>query len=378
MDAVRAEPSDVTCPKCSKPMVYRWAKNGRFLACSGYPECKQSFNVDAEGRPVVPKESDQACPACGKPMVMRRSRLGYFLGCSAYPECDKAIPCDAEGNAYKLVKEEELTDKCDACGSEMRVKRFRGRTFLACSGYPNCKQTQPIPEGVYIEKKPAPPAEEAGVKCEKCGRAMVIRTGSRGKFIACPGFPKCRNTHPIDKLAALQASQPVVAGEAADHGSSNGSSKAPKPAPKKAAKRAAAAETPGERNGQPPPGFAFTRTGRYVVETWPEGPLICPECGSEMQLKQGRWGAFYSCSNFPSCRVSANLRGEAKKRAEVESPAPSRPKPIPTDIECEECGSKMVIRTGRTGQFLGCSNYPKCKATRPVPSELIGSTANGS
>jgi len=61
------------------------------------------------------------------------------------------------------------------------------------------------------------------------------------------------------------------------------------------------------------------------------------------------------------------LRGEAKKRAEVESPTPAKPKPVPTDIPCEECGATMLIRQGRSGPFLGCSKYPKCKNAKPLP-----------
>jgi ssDNA-binding Zn-finger/Zn-ribbon topoisomerase 1 len=124
--------------------------------------------------------------------------------------------------------------------------------------------------------------------------------------------------------------------------------------------------------GAPPPGFAWTRTGRPVVETWPEEPLTCPECGSEVVLKTGRFGPYFGCSGYPKCSFVSNLRGEAKKRADAEMPRPARPKPIPTDIECEECGEPMVIRTGRNGQFLGCSKYPKCKNSRPLPE---GATA---
>jgi DNA topoisomerase-1 len=61
------------------------------------------------------------------------------------------------------------------------------------------------------------------------------------------------------------------------------------------------------------------------------------------------------------------MRGEAKKRAEADSPTPAKPKPVPTNIPCDECGEPMLIRTGRTGPFLGCSKYPKCKATKPMP-----------
>jgi ssDNA-binding Zn-finger/Zn-ribbon topoisomerase 1 len=128
--------------------------------------------------------------------------------------------------------------------------------------------------------------------------------------------------------------------------------------------------------GPPPPGFAWTRTGKPVVETWPEGPLYCPECGKELLLKAGRFGPFYSCTGFPKCRCSVNLRGEAKKRAEIEMPPPAKEKPIPTEIPCEECGEPMMIRNGRSGKFLGCSKYPKCKTTKPLPPELMDLAGN--
>jgi len=89
-----------------------------------------------------------------------------------------------------------------------------------------------------------------------------------------------------------------------------------------------------------------------------------------MALKSGRFGPFFSCTNFPKCRCSVNLRGEAKKRGQIEMPPPVRPKPIPTDVSCDECGEKMVIRTGRSGKFLGCGKWPKCKFTKPLPEEL--------
>lgn len=119
-----------------------------------------------------------------------------------------------------------------------------------------------------------------------------------------------------------------------------------------------------------PTSFAWTRTGKPVVETMPAPgeTLSCPECGSEMLLKRGRFGPFYSCTGFPRCRFVSNLRGDAKKAAEEMMPAPARPKPIPTDIVCTECGGTMLVRQGRTGQFLGCGGYPKCKATQEIPA----------
>ncbi len=139
--------------------------------------------------------------------------------------------------------------------------------------------------------------------------------------------------------------------------------------------RAARSNLPKVKNGKidiaalgpPPEGFAWTRTGRPVVETWPEDDLTCPDCGKPTTMKTGRYGPYFGCSNYPKCRFAANLRGEAKKRAEIEVPTAVKPKPIPTDIPCSECGSPMVIRTGRSGPFLGCSTYPKCKNSSPLP-----------
>ncbi len=129
--------------------------------------------------------------------------------------------------------------------------------------------------------------------------------------------------------------------------------------------------------GPPPPGYAWTRTGRPVVEDWPTGSLACPNCGSDMALKTGRFGPFFGCTNYPACKTNVNLRGEAKKRAEAEAPPrPERPGPIPTDIQCGACGEMMVIRKGRGRSFLGCSAYPRCRATQPLPPELE-TTATG-
>ncbi|HQL53578.1 MAG TPA: topoisomerase DNA-binding C4 zinc finger domain-containing protein, partial [Phycisphaerae bacterium] len=105
------------------------------------------------------------------------------------------------------------------------------------------------------------------------------------------------------------------------------------------------------------------------------GTLRCPECGSTMELKRGRFGPFFSCSNFPQCKFNSNLRGEAKKQADELMPAPVRPKPIVTDIPCDECGQPMVIRAGRRGKFLGCSGYPKCKGTKELPPGYLNGKA---
>lgn len=209
---------------------------------------------------------------------------------------------------------------------------------------------------------------------------MVIRKGSRGPFIACSGFPKCRNAKPIEKLEELKALAATAgASDAAGAGdaSMTAGGRQSRVHNAKAGIGSAAAGSP-EPRGDPPPGFAWTRTGKPVVEVMPtEHDLHCPECGEPMVLRRGRFGPFFSCTGFPKCKFVANLRGEAKKQAEELMPAPARPKPIPTDIPCDECGSPMLIRQGQRGRFLGCSAYPKCKATKEVPAGYEAPTPVG-
>jgi len=368
MQPLKAEPSTYTCSKCGKPLVYRLGKNGRFLSCTGYPECKSAMSVDVHGAPIAEVVADDPCPLCQKPMVLRTSRLGPFLGCTGYPECTSTLPCDEEGVPLKKVDADEIEESCEECGSAMKVRFARGKAFLSCSGYPKCKAAKPMPPGIYVEK---PKPEEAGVGCDKCGRPIVIRRGRRGPFLSCSGFPRCRNAMPMEKLDELKAK--AAAGQIPPPPPENGRLNG-----KRAVKgKRAATKVDVALLGAPPPGFAWTRTGRPVVEIWPEEPLNCPDCGGELSPKSGRFGPYFGCSSFPKCRFVSNLRGEAKKRAEVEMPSPAKPKPIPTDIPCDECGEPMLIRTGRSGPFLGCSKYPKCKFTKPAPEGVAAaSTTN--
>ena len=199
MTHVRAEskPSDYICRQCSKPMVYRWSKSGRYLACSAYPDCKHTLPVDKEGRAIELPPGQVKCPTCGQDMILRQSRFGLFLGCSAYPDCKTNLSCDEQGQPLKTVKEEDLKEVCELCGKPMAVRRRGRRVFLGCSAYPECENTSPLPEGIRLAPKPKAPAVPAGIDCEKCGKPMVIRSGRRGKFIACSGFPRCRNTKPL-------------------------------------------------------------------------------------------------------------------------------------------------------------------------------------
>jgi len=138
-----------------------------------------------------PEQTEHKCKDCGKPMLKRWSRNGPFLGCSGYPECRFTMPLDSEGKPAERPKPEETDEKCEKCGSPMVIRTGRHGRFMACSGYPKCKNTRSLEE--------TPEIPEDLKKCEECGKEMVIRRSRRGLFLGCSGYPKCRNTKPLPK-----------------------------------------------------------------------------------------------------------------------------------------------------------------------------------
>ena len=139
MRNVKAEerPTDIKCDQCGDQMVIRWGRKGEFLACRRYPECKNTKNFtrnDETGEIEVAKAetTDEVCDKCGKPMLVRFGRYGKFLGCSGYPECKTILP---------MVKPKSLGIACPDCGEgEILEKRSRrGKIFYSCNRYPNCK-----------------------------------------------------------------------------------------------------------------------------------------------------------------------------------------------------------------------------------------------
>ena len=88
----------------------------------------------------------------------------------------------------------------------------------------------------------------------------------------------------------------------------------------------------------------------------------CPECGSELVLRKGRYGEFIACSNFPKCKYSRNVAKDNEKSAETGSTLAAKPKRElkKLDVPCPKCGGEIVERFSRRGKFYGCANYPKC------------------
>ncbi len=182
-------PTDLVCEKCGKQMVVRWSRNGGFLSCSGYPDCKYTCNYskDAEGKIVPaeqPKLTEETCPNCEKPLVKRQGRYGEFLACSGYPECRYTRPINQPAEEEAKEKQPiKLTDeKCPKCDSRLAERTGKYGAFLACSNYPKCRYIKP---------------EETAVKCpqEGCDGSLIKRKGRRGKpFYGCSNYPDCKFT----------------------------------------------------------------------------------------------------------------------------------------------------------------------------------------
>jgi DNA topoisomerase-1 len=151
-------PSEYNCPKCGKQLLYRFGKNGRFLSCSAYPECKFACPCDKDGRMMEEQQSEHKCPVCGKPMVYKNGRFGRFLGCADYPNCKSTLKLDKQGN-------------------------------------------------ILPAKTPPKPTEIACYKC-KDGR-LVIRQSKKGPFLGCSRFPKCRTIINIKQLEHLKQLQSI-------------------------------------------------------------------------------------------------------------------------------------------------------------------------
>ncbi|MGM0461904.1 MAG: type I DNA topoisomerase [Fibrobacterota bacterium] len=154
------EETDRLCPQCKeRNLIIRWSRNGKFLACPGFPKCKYAESLDQEY-----EESDVSCEKCGSPMRIIRRGNGRFLGCSNYPECKNTkpfttgVPCPEKDCTGEIVE---------------RVSK-RGRVFYGCSKYPECKY-------VLWDK----PRQE---KCETCGHPLLVEknTKAKGQFKQCP------------------------------------------------------------------------------------------------------------------------------------------------------------------------------------------------
>lgn len=157
------EKTDQLCELCGRPMVVKWGRNGRFMACTGYPECKNTKPL-AEDQEKHQHVVGVKCELCGGDMVVKGGRFGTFLGCSNYPSCKNTKPISM-GIKCPKCKEGDLIER--------RTKK-RKRTFYGCSRYPEC-------DFASWDK----PLNEA---CPHCGNSYVVMKYSqtKGEYVICP------------------------------------------------------------------------------------------------------------------------------------------------------------------------------------------------
>ncbi|MGA1790474.1 MAG: type I DNA topoisomerase [bacterium] len=173
--------TDLVCDLCGSPMVIKWGRNGHFLSCAAYPNCKNTkqFERKEDGRIEIlePEATATKCEKCGRDMVVKHSRYGAFLGCSGYPECKHTVPLNRSNNGQK---EPEVTDKkCEKCGAPMVIKNGRYGRFLSCSNYPKCKSIKPMSTGVACPQ-------------DGCTGELVERRSKQGRlFYSCSRYPEC-------------------------------------------------------------------------------------------------------------------------------------------------------------------------------------------
>jgi DNA topoisomerase-1 len=162
-------------------------------------------------------------------------------------------------------------------------------------------------EAIKNVKQQSIPTDEI---CENCGAGMVIKFGRFGQFLACANYPECKTTREVaQKKSAVSSQQSVGNQEDEDQ--------------------------------------------RPKTEDQTEEVPKCELCGKDMALKRGRFGAFYGCTGYPECK---NIRKIDKKSGAATTVAP----PVELDEICPKDGAKLVLRQGRFGEFTSCSNYPKC------------------
>jgi len=147
--------TDILCDKCGSPMVIKFGKYGKFLACSAFPKCKNVKSLD-ENEKIVDETTDEKCPKCGGKILFKNGRYGKFFACENYPTC-------------KYTRPYTIGVKCPECkdGDLIERKGKKNKLYYTCSKYPDCKFT--------TNKKPV------AISCPDCGAPSMFEKSSRKK-----------------------------------------------------------------------------------------------------------------------------------------------------------------------------------------------------
>jgi len=131
--------TNINCEKCRRPMAIKSGRNGIFLACTGYPECRNTANFtrDERGKIIVEVAQDTGeemgtCEKCGKPMVQKKGRYGPFVACSGYPDCKNIWAPDPVSTGVRCPE-------AGCSGTLVEKTSKKGKKFFACNRYPECR-----------------------------------------------------------------------------------------------------------------------------------------------------------------------------------------------------------------------------------------------
>jgi len=173
-----AKPLGRPCPKCGSELLLRSGRYGEFIACSGFPKCKYTEQLEDDNKAEAPSAeaevSEEMCEKCGLPMVVKNGRNGKFLACSGYPECK---------NTKTLAEQKVSAIPCPQCGGRLIWRQSRRGAFWGCESYPKC---------TFISK-----FEPTDKKCEQegCDGVLVQRTYRNKEVYECT---KCKNRTPVE------------------------------------------------------------------------------------------------------------------------------------------------------------------------------------
>ncbi len=166
------EETEIICDVCGRPMVIKWGRNGRFYACTGFPECKNTRPIEEP----EPREVQEICGFCGSPMQIKRGRYGEFLACTNYPACKNTRPISTGVDCPE--------NGCD--GKIVQRQSKKGKIFYSCSNYPKCK--------FALWDKPV------NLTCPKCDYPIMVEKTNRssGTFLQCPSCKFKKNENNAD------------------------------------------------------------------------------------------------------------------------------------------------------------------------------------
>ncbi|MEE2766685.1 MAG: type I DNA topoisomerase [Pseudomonadota bacterium] len=165
---VTQEPINEKCPECQSQLSIRLGRNGRFIGCTNFPECKYTRNLNDDKESAEPEIIEgRTCPKCNSSLVIKSGRYGKFIGCSDYPSCRHIEPLE------KPVDTDVACPDCNT-GSILKRKSRNNKIFFSCSTFPDCQYA------IWN-----PPIDE---KCPECGWPilMIKTTKRRGSEKVCP------------------------------------------------------------------------------------------------------------------------------------------------------------------------------------------------